>query len=96
MKKLFLSILNLFRGDQLKRLTKKADKLYYQTGKQYLIIPFDRKGKLILVKGRSFLNDFNIKAKKMGYPKVTYPKLLEKAVYKTNPGTLNQRKCASV
>lgn len=54
-------------------------------------MPFDNKGHLVLVHGRTFLNEFNKKAKKMDYPKITYLKMLEMSVYKTNPGTLNER-----
>jgi hypothetical protein len=84
-------LINLFKRDSLSKLIKKADKRYYETGKQYLVLPFNKKGKLILVHGTTFLNGYNKKAKKMGYPKMTYPQMLEKAVYKTNPGTLNKR-----
>lgn len=88
---MFKKLINLFKRDSLPKLIKKAEKLHYETGKQYLLLPFNKKGKLILVHGTTFLNDYNKKAKRMGYPKMTYPKMLEMAVYKTNPGTLNRR-----
>lgn len=89
--KLFKKLINLFKKDSLSKLIKKAEKLHKENGKQYLVMPFDSKGKLMLVHGTTFLNNYNKKAKKFGYAKMTYPKMLEIAVYKTNPGTLNKR-----
>lgn len=76
---------------RLNKMIKKAEKLHLKTGKQYLIVPFDLKGHFILVHGSSFLNEYNIRAKKMGIKKMTYPDMLERAYYKTGNGTLNKR-----
>jgi len=83
---------NLFKTDTLDKLIKKAERKHKENGKQYLIMPTNKKGGgLILIHGTTFLNDYNKKAKKMGYPKMTFIKMLEYSVYKTNPGTLNKR-----
>ena len=76
-------LIDLFKRDSLPRLIKKADKLAKKNKIQYLVVPIDNKGTLTVTPGYTFMEMYNKSAKKLGIPKLNYPKLLRIAKYKT-------------
>lgn len=93
-----IDFIKLITGkSRLDRLIKKADKLYKDTGKQYFIMPtkqvFDKnyeKG-LVLVHGKTFLDNYNRTAKRIGKRQMTYVELINQCVYQTGEGTTKKR-----
>jgi hypothetical protein len=80
---MFKKLIDLFKRDSLPKLIKKADRLANKNKVQYLILPVDKNGQLAVVPGYRFLEEYNSKAKKLGIIKLSYPKLLKIAKYKT-------------
>lgn len=91
-------ILKLFtRRSNLKKLIAKAEKWHKESGKQYFIMPtrkindpnYDKT--LIIVHGKTFMDDYNKKAKLLNQRKITYIDMVNQCVYKTSPGTTLKR-----
>lgn len=76
-------IKELFNRRLLVNLKNKADKLAKKKKIQYLVVPVNDKGKMIVVPGYAFMESYNKTAKKHGLKKINYPELLKIAVYKT-------------
>jgi hypothetical protein len=90
-------LLFYFFATRRDKLIAKADKWHKIDGKQYFVMPTKRindknydKG-LILVHGKTFLDEFNRKAKKIGKISMSYMDMCNQCVYKTSPGTTLKR-----
>lgn len=90
--------LKLFvRKTNLEKLIAKADKTYKQTGKQYFIMPtkqvFDKNydKSLRLVHGKTFMDDYNKTARRLGIRQMTYIDIINQCVYQTPSGNTNKR-----
>lgn len=85
------------RKSNLQTLIERADKWYNETGKQYFVMPtrkvndklYDKT--LILVHGKTFMDNYNRKAKKLGIKPITFAEMCNQCVYKTPIGTTNKR-----
>lgn len=85
------------RKTNLEKLIEKADKYYKETGKQYFVMPtrkvndknYDKT--LILVHGKTFMDNYNRRAKFFKAKPMSYADMINQCVYKTPIGTTNKR-----
>lgn len=88
-----MKIFEIFkRKTLLEKLIDKADKLWRETGRQYFIMPVDSKRKkMMLIHGRTFLDNYNRTAKKKGIKTMDFIDMTNICLYKTPIRTTNKR-----
>jgi hypothetical protein len=85
------------RKTRLEKLIEKADKYYKVSGKQYFVMPTQKVNSknydksLILVHGKTFRDEYNEKARKLGTKQMSYAMMCNQCVYMTEPGTSKKR-----
>lgn len=85
---------NLFKKKtqktQLELLIEDADKKWKESGRQYFVMPIGN-DKYMLCHGKTFQNDYNKAAKKLGTKHMSFIDMINICAYKTPNGTTGKR-----